>query len=184
MECTRAHVQSNVGLVQVGTSSTSTITDKQGTSAMIYDTVVIGGGVVGLSILRSSSLLAGYNAIILLERNPNLCDGASGRNSGVICTGVDAPSSSLERALIRDSISHVRGLCVEHNVPMRECGSLVCSWPWDDDHNDTTDEKKIDDDAIMPIMKPSSDEKLERVLHKSHIAGDNDAELLSSETVL
>ena len=125
-----------------------------------------------------------YNAIILLERNPNLCDGASGRNSGVICTGVDAPSSSLERALIRDSISHVRGLCVEHNVPMRECGSLVCSWPWDDDHNDTTDEKKIDDDAIMPIMKPSSDEKLERVLHKSHIAGDNDAELLSSETVL
>ena len=66
---------------------------------MVYDTVIIGGGVIGLSILRAS-LLAGYNAI-LLERNADLCDCASGRNSGVLCTGVDAPMGSLERALIR-----------------------------------------------------------------------------------
>jgi glycine/D-amino acid oxidase-like deaminating enzyme len=49
---------------------------------MIYDTVIIGGGVVGLSILRTA-LLSGYNAI-LLEKNPHLLDGASGRNSGII----------------------------------------------------------------------------------------------------
>lgn len=154
---------------------------------MIYDTVIIGGGVVGLSILRSA-LLDGYNAV-LLERNLNLCDGASGRNSGVICTGVDAPSGSLERALIRDSISRVREFCIEHNVPMRECGSLVCLWPWDENNvNNTTDEhdeKKIDDEAIMlPTKTKSSNESLKRVLHESHIAGDKDAALLSSETVL
>jgi glycerol-3-phosphate dehydrogenase len=156
---------------------------------MIYDTVIIGGGVVGLSILQNS-LLAGYNAI-LLERNPNLCDGASGRNSGVICTGVDAPSGSLERALIRDSISRVREFCVQHNVPMRECGSLVCLWPWDDDHRDNNiteeedvDEKKIDDDTVIPVTKPTTNEKLERVLQESHIAGDNGATLLSPEAVL
>ena len=57
---------------------------------MIYDTVIIGGGVVGLSILRTA-LLSGYNAI-LFERNPHICDEASGRNSGIICTGVDAPA--------------------------------------------------------------------------------------------
>lgn len=59
---------------------------------MIYDTVIIGGGVVGLSILRTA-LLSGYNAI-LFERNPHLCDEASGRNSGIICTGVDAPAGT------------------------------------------------------------------------------------------
>lgn len=155
---------------------------------MIYDTVIIGGGVVGLSILHAS-LLAGYNAI-LLERNLDLCDGASGRNSGVICTGVDAPSGSLERALIRDSISRVREFCVEHNVPMRECGSLVCLWPWDDHHDnddDYCDEKKIDDDddnALVTKSPSSTNDKLEHVLQESHIAGDNDASLLTSETVL
>eukprot|EP00984_Skeletonema_dohrnii_P016611 scaffold7430_cov156-Skeletonema_dohrnii-CCMP3373.AAC.6 len=151
---------------------------------MIYDTVIIGGGVVGLSILRAS-LQAGYNAI-LLERNPHLCNEASGRNSGVICTGVDAPSGSLERALIRDSISRVREFCVEHNVPMRECGSLVCLWPWDEHDNITTDdedEKKIDDDNTLVTKPGSPDDKLERVLQESLIAGDN-ATLLSSETVL
>lgn len=151
---------------------------------MIYDTVIIGGGVVGLSILRAS-LQAGYNAI-LLERNPHLCNEASGRNSGVICTGVDAPSGSLERALIRDSISRVREFCVEHNVPMRECGSLVCLWPWDEHDNiitDDEDEKKIDDDNTLVTKPGSPDDKLERVLQESLIAGD-DATLLSSETVL
>lgn len=148
---------------------------------MIYDTVIIGGGVVGLSILRSS-LLAGYNAV-LLERNPDLCDGASGRNSGVICTGVDAPSGSLERALIRDSISRVREFCAEHNVPMRECGSLVCLWPWDDHtDSDDCDEKKIEEDDNAKA--PSSTDKLAHVLEESHIAGDNDAKILTSETVL
>ena len=91
---------------------------------MTHDVAVVGGGVLGLSILRSS-LLAGYSAV-LLERNADLCDGASGRNSGVICTGVDAAAGTLERALIRDSISLVRGFCDDHNVPTRECGSLVC----------------------------------------------------------
>mmetsp|Transcript_30050 Transcript_30050/g.46556 ORF Transcript_30050/g.46556 Transcript_30050/m.46556 type:complete len:489 (+) Transcript_30050:77-1543(+) len=151
---------------------------------MIYDTVIIGGGVVGLSILRSS-LQAGYNAI-LLERNPHLCNEASGRNSGVICTGVDAPSGSLERALIRDSISRVREFCAEHNVPMRECGSLVCLWPWDEHDNiitDDEDEKKIDDDNTLVTKPGSPDDKLERVLQESLIAGDN-ATLLSSKSVL
>ena len=80
----------------------------------IYDAIIIGGGVIGLSTLRSS-LLAGYNTI-LIERNPHLCNGASGRNSGILCTGVDAPYGSLERALIRDSISNVREFCSDEGV--------------------------------------------------------------------
>ncbi|KAL7539043.1 hypothetical protein ACHAWF_006275, partial [Thalassiosira exigua] len=129
---------------------------------------------------------------------PNLCDGASGRNSGVICTGVDAPRGSLERALIRDSISNVRGFCEEHNVPTRECGSLVCAWPWDDDDSgdgggegeEGGDEKKIDDgrdDVGSGGREESRDSnrvaaaKLERVLAESRDAGDAAARLSPAE---
>ncbi|KAL7527607.1 hypothetical protein ACHAWF_002242 [Thalassiosira exigua] len=157
----------------------------------VHDVLVVGGGVVGLSILRSC-LLAGHTA-----RNPNLCDGASGRNSGVICTGVDAPRGSLERALIRDSIGGIRGFCEEHNVPARECGSLVCAWPWDDDDDEDggegeegEDEKKIDDacdDVGSGGREESRDStrvaaaKLELVLAESRDAGDAAARLSPEE---
>ncbi|KAL9180885.1 hypothetical protein ACHAXT_009690 [Thalassiosira profunda] len=144
---------------------------------MIYDAVIVGGGVVGLSILRAC-LLAGH-AAVLLERHPDLCDGASGRNSGVLCTGVDAPAGSLERALIRDSISRVREFCRKHNVPMRECGSLVCLWPWD---GEDAEEKKAGDDAALEEAAASK-ERLRRVLEESHVAGDKDASFLDAEEV-
>ena len=132
---------------------------------MIYDAVIIGGGVIGLSILHTS-LLSNYNTI-LIERNQDLCDGASGRNSGILCTGVDAPSGSLERALIRDSISRVREFCIQHNVPIRECGSLVCLWPWDvnvdEVNDDEVDEKKFDD-SIIPLLQTRTSQQAEAVV--------------------
>lgn len=140
---------------------------------MIYDVVVIGGGVLGLSVLRSS-LLAGYTAV-LLERNADLCDGASGRNSGVICTGADAAAGTLERALIRDSASRVRGFCGEHNVPARGCGSLVCLWPWDGGGEAG--------DAASDAATDAARERLEGVLAESRGAGDSDAALLSPREV-
>jgi len=148
---------------------------------MIYDAIIIGGGVIGLSILHSS-LLSNYNTI-LIEQNLHLLNKASGRNSGILCTGVDAPNNSLERALIRDSISRVREFCLMYNVPMRECGSLVCLWPWDDNTDSdvsSVNEKKFD--GLLDEEKNSRD-RLQQVLHESHIAGDTDAIFLSSSTI-
>lgn len=150
---------------------------------MICDTVIIGGGVVGLSILRQTTL-SGYNAV-LLERNPHILDGASGRNSGILCTGVDAPVGSLERALIRDSISNIRLFCKEMNVPMRECGSLVCVWPWDEEDSNLDEEKKIDPIANKSDLgnEGSCHQKLLEVLRESHDAGDTNASYLNSKRV-
>jgi len=122
-----------------------------------YDVVVVGGGIVGLSILRSVTL-AGYDAA-LVEKEPHLLSWASGTNSGIACTGVDAAPGTLERALIRDSISQIRVFCREHNVPARPCGSLVCRWPWD------------------------ADDRLDEVLAESHDAGDMDATKLTARQV-
>ena len=145
---------------------------------MTYDVTIIGGGVVGLSILHAS-LLAGYDNVVLFERNADLCDGASGRNSGILCTGVDAPSGSLERALIRDSISRMRGFCEDHNVPTRACGSLVCLWPWDEDRPAQLRATEGSHGTVLPGLGVN----LESVLRESHIAGDGDAALLSSDEV-
>lgn len=123
-----------------------------------FDLVIIGGGVVGLAILRAATVDGGYKCA-LVEKEAELLHWASGSNSGIICTGVDA--FGLERALIRDSISRIRQFCSEMNIPTRPCGSLVCQWPWDE-----------------------SKDRLNEVLAESHIAGDTHATLLSKKEVL
>ncbi|CAB9523402.1 L-2-hydroxyglutarate dehydrogenase, mitochondrial [Seminavis robusta] len=123
-----------------------------------YDVLVIGGGVVGLTILRFATLKGWKCALV--EAEPDLLTWASGSNSGIACTGVDASPGTLERALIRDSVSRVRPFCRDHNIPTRPRGSLVCQWPWD-----------------------STTEALQHVLQESHDAGDTHASILSAQQV-
>ena len=59
----------------------------------LYDVLVVGGGVVGLSILRSATL-KGWKCV-LVEAEADLLTWASGSNSGILCTGVDASPSDL-----------------------------------------------------------------------------------------
>ena len=94
-----------------------------------YDFVVIGGGVVGLSILNQlESIGKCVGTSCLVEGNAHLCGRASGHNSGIACTGVDAPLFSLERACVRDSISLMRHHNRLFNLPSHPVGSLVCNW--------------------------------------------------------
>jgi glycerol-3-phosphate dehydrogenase len=140
---------------------------------ILYDLIVIGGGVVGLACLRAATL-EGWTCA-LVEAEPDLLSHASGRNSGVVCTGADAAPGSLERALIRDSVSQFRAYCRDHNVPIRPCGSLVCRWPWDSDGEGSGDN---DNDCQR------NNNSLDRVLDESHDAGDTHAKMLTGEQVL
>lgn len=131
-----------------------------------YDVAVIGGGVVGVAVARSA-VLAGHR-VVLLEASPDLLSGASGSNSGIACTGVDASEGTLERALIRDAISQIRGFCRRHNVPNRPCGSLVCLWPWD---------------AEVDSKTETSSARLQAVAEESWDAGDSHAVILDPTQV-
>ena len=94
-----------------------------------FDTCVIGGGVVGLAVARECAA-RGYTTV-LLEREESLAACASSGNSGLGCTGYDAPAGSLERRLLRRSIQRHQhlyrsfGLSHDH---VRKCGSLVVAW--------------------------------------------------------
>jgi len=129
----------------------------------VYDVLIVGGGVVGLSILRSATLFGWKCALV--EAESDLLYWASGSNSGIVCTGVDASPGTLERALIRDSISRIRPHCQTHNIPMRPGGSLVCRWPWDEEE------------------QGNDKHSLQDVLMESHEAGDEQARTLSAQEV-
>lgn len=159
-------------------------------TSTIYDLIVIGGGVVGLAVLRAATL-KGYDCA-LIESEPHLLSHASGSNSGIVCTGVDAAPNTLERALIRESNSLFRIYCRDIGIPLRPCGSLVCTWPWDPKDDQGCDDDSKDDDVSTtfhnsekPVTHEMHDthDSLDRVLEECHLAGDTHASRLTCREV-
>ncbi|MHA1678419.1 MAG: FAD-dependent oxidoreductase, partial [Promethearchaeota archaeon] len=64
---------------------------------MIYDIIIIGGGVTGCCIART---LAKYDLkIALLEKESDIAAGTTKANSGVVHAGYAAPRDSVRRHL-------------------------------------------------------------------------------------
>ncbi|HEY0191402.1 MAG TPA: NAD(P)/FAD-dependent oxidoreductase [Kofleriaceae bacterium] len=86
-------------------------------------TVIIGGGVVGLAC--AAVLARRGQPVVVLERNRQLGQETSSRNSGVIHAGLYYPTDSLKARLClrgRDAI-YLRG--ARDGVPHRQTGKLV-----------------------------------------------------------
>ena len=81
----------------------------------------------------------------------------------------------------------MRGFCEDHNVPKRACGSLMCLWLRDEDRAAqlrATDEGGGSHGTVPPglgVVAPLGRCGFESVLRESHLAGDGDAALMSSD---
>lgn len=86
--------------------------------------VIIDGGVIGTAVARE---LAGRKAgeIVILEKEPSLGRHASGRNSGVLHSGINQKPGSLKARMCVRGSRLMREHCRKRGVPMRECGTLV-----------------------------------------------------------
>ncbi|MGV3488750.1 MAG: FAD-dependent oxidoreductase, partial [Tuberibacillus sp.] len=85
--------------------------------------LVIGGGVVGTAILRE---LSKYDVdAILVEKQPDLCEGSSKANSGIIHTGFDAPPGSVEAECLRRAQEEWPGAIENLKIPYIQCGAVM-----------------------------------------------------------
>lgn len=89
------------------------------------DFLVIGGGVVGLTIALELRARHADASITLIEKESACGQHASGRNSGVIHAGFYYSADSLKARLCRDGNARLTAWCEEHGVPVRRCGKLV-----------------------------------------------------------
>lgn len=91
-----------------------------------FDIAVIGGGVVGLAIMRRLSM-AGVSCV-LLERGADILAGASKGNSALLHTGFDAPPGSLELACMQAGYAEYLVIRGKLNLPLLETSALVVAW--------------------------------------------------------
>ena len=89
------------------------------------DYLVIGSGVIGLSIgialLESKSKVK----VSIYEKESSLGLHASGRNSGVIHSGFYYSPESLKARFCADGNKELKALCKVNNLPLKETGKVV-----------------------------------------------------------
>jgi len=91
-----------------------------------FDVAVIGAGVVGCAVARRLAL-AGAR-VVVVEKAPDILDGASKGNSGILHTGFDAPPDSLEQRCIAAGYAEYLEIRERLNLPLLDCGALVLAW--------------------------------------------------------
>ncbi len=91
----------------------------------ITDFIIIGAGILGLS--TALKLLEAYpNAhISILEKEEAVGEHASGRNSGVLHSGIYYPPDSLKAQLCGEGARAMRAYCQEHNLPWKKLGKVI-----------------------------------------------------------
>lgn len=85
---------------------------------------VIGAGIMGISIARELAL-RGVERVTVIEKEPLPGQHASGRNSGVIHSGINQKPGSQKARFCVDGSRRLREFCVQNRVPMNVCGTLV-----------------------------------------------------------
>ena len=86
--------------------------------------IIIGGGILGLSIARKF-LLEGFKNITVLEKENDIACHQSLRNSGVMHAGLYYAPDSLKANLSRKGILLMKAYCKENSVAWEECGKIV-----------------------------------------------------------
>lgn len=89
------------------------------------DILVVGGGVVGLTIARALTVRHPGAKIVLLEKEKEVGMHTSGRNSGVLHAGFYYASDSLKATFCRKGCAMWTQYCDERSLPIRKCGKLV-----------------------------------------------------------
>lgn len=92
---------------------------------MKSDVVIVGGGIIGLS--TGFEILKKYPSakIVLIEKEDHLAEHQTGRNSGVIHSGIYYKPGSFKAKLCRAGKERLEGYCRVNGVRIETCGKVI-----------------------------------------------------------
>ena len=91
----------------------------------IYDYVVLGGGIVGVSTALSLIDKHPDKKILLIDKESSFAKHQTGHNSGVIHSGVYYQPGSLKAQFCREGLKETINFCSINNIPYEQCGKLL-----------------------------------------------------------
>jgi (S)-2-hydroxyglutarate dehydrogenase len=92
-----------------------------------YDVVVIGGGVVGLASAYHLNQKYPRKKILVIEKERALAQHQTGRNSGVIHSGIYYKPGSLKAVNCRSGKLEMEAFCAREKIPYEKCGKVIAA---------------------------------------------------------
>lgn len=92
---------------------------------MQFDILIIGAGIIGLTIAHKLKEKDKNLKIAILEKEADVGAHASGRNSGVLHAGFYYTADSLKAKFTRQGNLALQEYCKKHNIPVCNNGKLV-----------------------------------------------------------
>ena len=92
---------------------------------MTYDFAIVGGGIVGLSTAMALTDRFPHARIILLEKEAEFALHQTGRNSGVIHSGIYYKPGSFKAHFCREGNETMVAFCRQHGLPYDICGKVI-----------------------------------------------------------
>ncbi|MDH4380079.1 MAG: L-2-hydroxyglutarate oxidase [Vampirovibrionales bacterium] len=96
------------------------------------DTLIIGGGIVGLATAHALLQQQPGYSIAVVEKEPELAQHQTGRNSGVIHSGLYYAPGSLKATLCATGRHMMEAFCTEESIDWRRCGKLIVATTTDE----------------------------------------------------
>ena len=90
-----------------------------------YDVVIIGAGMVGLSVANQLIEREITNNILVLEKEKNIGMHSSGRNSGVLHAGLYYPPNSLKAKVCLSGSRKLKKWIKERDLQINFCGKVI-----------------------------------------------------------
>ncbi len=92
---------------------------------MMYDYTIIGAGIVGLSVGLELTKRYPNARILIVEKEAAISVHQTGRNSGVIHSGIYYKPGSLKARMARTGNRQMVNFCKQHGIEHDMCGKLI-----------------------------------------------------------
>ena len=99
-----------------------------------FDLVIVGGGMVGLSLANQILERGISKSICILDKEKELGLHSSGRNSGVLHAGIYYKPNSLKAKVCISGAKRLKEWIKDRKLPLNNCGKLIIPQSEDLDH--------------------------------------------------
>ena len=89
------------------------------------DVVVVGAGIVGLATARAVQQATGSGSVLVLDKESAVATHQTGRNSGVVHSGIYYPPGSRKAQMVADGRKLLLEFCEQHDIEVDLCGKVI-----------------------------------------------------------
>jgi L-2-hydroxyglutarate oxidase len=126
------------------------------------DCVIIGGGIIGLAVCRALLEERPDLSVTVVEKEPTLAAHQTGRNSGVIHSGIYYKPGSLKAELCRAGRESIVVFAREHGIAHDLCGKLIVATRPDElDRMDSLHRRGLENGLDVTLVSPEEAREIE-----------------------